>query len=103
MLERAPGGARLRLPAAFLESGGHPELVGEGGLPFRDDEELPDVLDRLVEEIDVRRAAISTPSISDVADRYLALLGVRLSLTSANDPRGREACPQAIPMLFDEL
>ncbi len=72
------------LPAAFLESGGHPELVGEGGLPFRDDEELPDVLDRLVEEIDVRRAAISTPSISDVADRYLALLlGSGFSLTSA--------------------
>ena len=59
------------LPAAFLESGGHPELVGEGGLPFRTDEELPDVLDRLVEEIEMRRAAISTPAISDVADRYL--------------------------------
>ena len=62
------------LPAAFLESGGHPELVGEGGLPFREDEELPDVLDRLAEEVDVRRAAISTPSISDVAARYLAVL-----------------------------
>ena len=28
------------LPAAFLASGGHPEIVGEGGLPFRTDEEL---------------------------------------------------------------
>jgi glycosyltransferase involved in cell wall biosynthesis len=64
------------LPAAYLESGGHPELVGEGGLPFRADEELPDVLDRLVAEIDARRAAISIPSIASVGDRYLAVLGL---------------------------
>ena len=64
------------LPAAFLASGGHPELVGDAGLPFRADDELPDVLDRLVEEIELRRAAISTPSISDVADRYLDVLGI---------------------------
>ena len=64
------------LPSAFLDSGGHPEIVGKGGLPFRADDELPDVLDRLVEEIEGRRAAISTPSLSDVADRYLAVLGL---------------------------
>jgi glycosyltransferase involved in cell wall biosynthesis len=66
------------LPAAYLESGGHPELVGEGGLAYREDEELPEVLDRLAAEIEVRRAAISVPAISDVADRYLETLGVRL-------------------------
>ncbi len=64
------------LPAAYLESGGHPELVGEGGLPFRADEELPAVLDRLVAELDERRSAIAVPSLADVADRYLAVLGV---------------------------
>ena len=64
------------LPAAFLESGGHPELVGEAGLPFRDDDELPEVLERLVEEIEARRAAISTPAISDVVDRYAEVLGL---------------------------
>ncbi|MEX2612998.1 MAG: glycosyltransferase family 4 protein [Gaiellaceae bacterium] len=64
------------LPAAFLESGGHPELVGQGGLPFRADEELPDVLEQLVEEIDRRRSAISIPAISDVADRYRQALGI---------------------------
>ena len=62
------------LPAAFLASGGHPELVGEAGLPFEADEELPDVLDRLVEEIEERRAAISIPTIAEVTDRYLATL-----------------------------
>jgi glycosyltransferase involved in cell wall biosynthesis len=65
------------LPAVFLDSGGHPELVGDGGLPFREDEELPEVLDRLVKETEERRAAISVPAIADVADRYLEVLGVR--------------------------
>ena len=67
------------LPAAFLESGGHPELVGEGGLPFRRDEELPAVLDRLVAEIEQRRAAISVTPIGEVADRYLEVLGIERS------------------------
>ena len=64
------------LPAAYRRSGGHPELVGEGGLPFSDDEELGDVLDRLAAELDERRAAITTHSIAWVADRYLEVLGV---------------------------
>ena len=64
------------LPAAYRASGGHPELVGEGGLPFREDEELGDVLNRLVAELDERRAAIELRPISWVADRYLEVLGV---------------------------
>jgi glycosyltransferase involved in cell wall biosynthesis len=62
------------LPAAFLRSGGHPELVGEGGLGFDEPDELPDVLDRLVSELDERRAAIQVPELSAVADRYLEVL-----------------------------
>jgi len=65
------------LPAAYRDSGGHPELVGEGGLPFRADDELGEVLDRLVVELDERRAAISTPSLGSVADSYLEVLGLR--------------------------
>ena len=65
------------LPVVYRESGGHPELVGEGGLPFVSDEEIPDVLDRLVVELDERRDAISVPLIADVADRYLEVLGLR--------------------------
>jgi glycosyltransferase involved in cell wall biosynthesis len=64
------------LPAAYLASGGHPELVGEGGLPFHVDDELPTVLERLVQGLDAYRAAISVPSIATVADRYLAALGL---------------------------
>jgi glycosyltransferase involved in cell wall biosynthesis len=64
------------LPAAFLQSGGHPELVGEGGLPFRADEEIPDTLERLVEGLEGYRAAISIASIASVTDRYLEVLGL---------------------------
>jgi glycosyltransferase involved in cell wall biosynthesis len=64
------------LPAVFLESGGHPELIGDGGLPFRSAEELPEVLDRVVEEIDQRREAISVPALADVASSYLEVLGL---------------------------
>jgi glycosyltransferase involved in cell wall biosynthesis len=62
------------LPAVFRSSGGHPELVGDAGLPFSEPEELPDVLARLVSELDERRAAISVLSLSEVADRYLEVL-----------------------------
>jgi glycosyltransferase involved in cell wall biosynthesis len=64
------------LPTAYLDSGGHPELVGKGGLPFRTDDELPDVLDLLVAGLDGFRAGIATPSIAAVADRYLEVLGL---------------------------
>ena len=62
------------LPAAFRRSGGHPEVVGEGGLGFDEPEELPAVLDALVAEIGARRAAIRVPALADVADRYLEVL-----------------------------
>jgi glycosyltransferase involved in cell wall biosynthesis len=62
------------LPAAYLASGGHPELVGDGGLPFERPEDVPDVLERLVAELDERRAAIHVPSLVEVADRYLEVL-----------------------------
>jgi glycosyltransferase involved in cell wall biosynthesis len=67
-------GLACGLPAAFLRSGGHPELVGDGGIGFDHAEELPSVLARLREEIDERRAEIRLPSLADVADRYIEAL-----------------------------
>ena len=49
------------LPAVYLDSGGHPELVGEAGLPFTEKEELPELLERLVDELEERRGAITCP------------------------------------------
>ena len=62
------------LPAAYLDSGGHPELVGEAGLPFTEKEELPELLERLIDEVEERRAAITVPVLEDVASRYLEVL-----------------------------
>ncbi|MEP6892962.1 MAG: glycosyltransferase family 4 protein [Gaiellaceae bacterium] len=67
-------GLACGLPAAFVDSGGHPELVGEAGLPFSGPEELPAVVERLANEIDRRRDAIRVPSLAEVADRYLEAL-----------------------------
>jgi len=67
-------GLACGLPAAFLRSGGHSELVGEGGIAFVDAEELPVALARLRDELEERRAAIQVPSLSEVADRYLDAL-----------------------------
>ena len=67
-------GLACGLPAVYLRSGGHPELVGEGGIGFDDAEELPETLARLREELETRRAAIWVPALKDVADRYLEAL-----------------------------
>ncbi len=67
-------GLACGLPAAFRRSGGHPELVGDGGLGFDEAEELPSVFARLREDLDGRRAAIRVPALADVADRYLEVL-----------------------------
>lgn len=64
------------LPALALDSGSHPELVGDGGFLFDDAAELPALLDRLAGELDTRRAAISVPALADVADAYLDALGL---------------------------
>ena len=67
-------GLACGLPAAYLRSGGHPELVGDAGIGFDDPEELPTVLARLAAELDERRLAIRVPSLAEVADRYLEVL-----------------------------
>ena len=64
------------LPAAYLDSGGHSELVGGGGLSFDGAKEVPDVLARLAGDLDVYRDRIAIPSLASVADSYLSLLGL---------------------------
>ena len=64
------------LPALYVESGGHPELVGDGGVGFRSTDDLLPALDRLADELDDRRERIAVPSLAEVADRYLEVLGI---------------------------
>lgn len=64
------------LPTLYRRSGGHPELVGAGGLGFDDDEEIPAVLDSLLEGYRERQRAITVPRLADVAAAYRAALGI---------------------------
>jgi glycosyltransferase involved in cell wall biosynthesis len=64
------------LPVLYLQSGGHPELVGDAGLGFGAREELPELIERLAGEYEERQARISVPSLADVAGRYLDVLGI---------------------------
>jgi len=64
------------LPAIYLDSGGSAEAVKEAGFGFTDREQIPALLDRLVDEYEDRQALISLPSLAEVADGYLAVLGL---------------------------
>lgn len=61
------------LPTLYLNDGGHPELVGSGGLPFNDNEEIVPKLDRIVENYDMFQSLIVVPKLSDVAAKYLSI------------------------------
>jgi glycosyltransferase involved in cell wall biosynthesis len=62
------------LPAICLNSGGHPELVQGGGLPFDAPEEIPELLELIVDEYAAFQARINVPSIAEVARAYRAVL-----------------------------
>jgi glycosyltransferase involved in cell wall biosynthesis len=62
------------LPALFRRSGGHPELVGQGGVGFEGPADAAAALGRLAAELDERRAAIVVPDLGEVADAYLEVL-----------------------------
>lgn len=62
------------LPALYLNDGGHPELVGYGGLAFNDEEEILPQLEKLVEDYESFQGLIVVPTLQDVADKYLSLI-----------------------------
>ncbi len=64
------------LPAIAHASGSSPELVGDAGFCYTNASEIPCLLDRLARDYETRQAAIRVPALSDVADRYLAVLGL---------------------------
>ena len=62
------------LPTLYYDSGGHPELVGYGGLPFARPDEIPDLLERLREHHETYRRVIAPTSIVDVCRCYMELI-----------------------------
>lgn len=62
------------LPAIYLQSGGHPEIVKQAGLGFDAAEQIPALLDEVVESYEKFQLLISLPSIEEVSQRYLEVL-----------------------------
>jgi glycosyltransferase involved in cell wall biosynthesis len=67
-------GLACGLPALYLDSGGHPELVKGAGLPFETPEEIPPLLQALVDDYPAFQARIRLPTLAETARRYLEVL-----------------------------
>jgi glycosyltransferase involved in cell wall biosynthesis len=62
------------LPAVYLDSGGHKEIVGNAGIGFLRREEIPAALDNLLRNYLHFQQAIRLPEFSLIAKRYLNVL-----------------------------
>jgi glycosyltransferase involved in cell wall biosynthesis len=62
------------LPALYLNSGGHPELVGMGGLPFEGVDDIMLQLEAMVNNYEIHQNLIVVPTIRQVAEKYLAVM-----------------------------
>jgi glycosyltransferase involved in cell wall biosynthesis len=65
------------LPAVYLDSGGSREAVGEAGFSFDEQTQIPALLERMRDEHEARQALISLPTLAEIADQYLDLLGLQ--------------------------
>jgi glycosyltransferase involved in cell wall biosynthesis len=61
------------LPALYLDEGGHGELVGHGGLPFKNTEDVLPQLDRLAASPEAFRSCIWVQTIDEIARQYIEL------------------------------
>lgn len=59
------------LPAVYRNDGGNPEIVGYGGVPFLDKDDVLKALERLTKNYDSFRTLIHLKSIDVIAERYL--------------------------------
>jgi glycosyltransferase involved in cell wall biosynthesis len=62
------------LPAIFIESGSHPEIVKDAGFGFHEMDEIPTALKRLVDEYELRCSKIALPTLQEVCANYLDIL-----------------------------
>jgi glycosyltransferase involved in cell wall biosynthesis len=62
------------LPAIYLQSGGHPEIVKQAGAGFEAAEQIPDLLNQVVNDYVSFQARIALPSIETVSEQYLKTL-----------------------------
>jgi len=62
------------LPAIYLKSGGHPEIVGLGGLGFDLPEEIPGQLEKIAQAYEDYQSLIRVPTMKEVSDIYFKTL-----------------------------
>jgi glycosyltransferase involved in cell wall biosynthesis len=62
------------LPVVYRNDGGHPELVGYGGLPFDDPEQILEQLETIAANYEMFQRLITVPTMDEVAEKYLTLL-----------------------------
>jgi glycosyltransferase involved in cell wall biosynthesis len=64
-------GLACGLPAIYRNSGGHPELVKNAGLPFNSQDEIPGLIDQIMANYADYVDNINVNSITDIAHQYL--------------------------------
>ena len=64
------------LPAVYLKSGGHPELVKNGGIGFHSEKELLQAIDDVVDNYRFYQQNIEISTMKEVADKYLNIMAV---------------------------
>lgn len=62
------------LPAVARNSGGHPEIVGNGGELFTSDDELEPTIEKVSDDIDEYKSYIRCTSIKEVAKQYIEVI-----------------------------
>ncbi|MEK7148024.1 MAG: glycosyltransferase family 4 protein [Patescibacteria group bacterium] len=64
------------LPTAFVRSGGHPELVNEGGEGFDSESNVLSAIDKIAANYSHYQSKISNPSMKETANEYLKALRI---------------------------
>ena len=62
------------LPVLYRNDGGHPELVGYGGLPFVEQEDIIPQLETMAANYEMFQRLIAVSTMDEVAESYLTLL-----------------------------
>jgi glycosyltransferase involved in cell wall biosynthesis len=78
------------LPAIVLNDGGHPEIVGKGGETFSAPEEIPILLDRIVNRYEIYQRNIDLPTVEGVSDEYLNFMKMIYEKRQVGEYKPRE-------------
>ena len=64
------------LPAIYKNSGGSPEIVLKGGEAYNNNDEIPLLIEKILDSYSNYKKNINLKSISEVADEYVNALGL---------------------------